>query len=227
MKFWGMLPENQTTSSTWDALCVMREEQIIMQSRMFMVKNSVQKEWGCQFHFKNSVKQQSNKMSNDDQGTFKHICKKLCEVTTVAMYYFLKGCLDEMSKKYEFLEPWIDWCHERHSNIFCPFRGGGLPGINLSEQGNSKWVRQNTTCLVHAAHDDVAWWLYKKRLFTSLIETSLDLVVGDQVYQNVMSWPNFRLCNSSQQNCLLIWLNYNIKLKSILFFSILTYIWQK
>ena len=96
---------------------------------------------GCQFHFKNSVNQRSIKMSNDDQGTFKHICKKLCEVTTVAMYYVLKGRLDEMSKKYEFLQPWIDWWHERHSHIFGPFRGGGLPGVNLSEQGNSKWVR--------------------------------------------------------------------------------------
>ena len=94
-------------------------------------------------------------MSNDDQGTFKHICKKLCEVTTVAMYYVLKGHLDEMSKKYEFLELWIDWWHERHSHIFGPFRGGGLPGVNLSEQGNSKWVRRNTMCLVHAACDDV------------------------------------------------------------------------
>ena len=55
---------------------------------------------------------------------------------------------------------------------------------------------------------------------------------GDRMGQQfcdsgVMSWPIFWLCNSSQQNCLLIWLNYNIKLKSILFFSILTYNWQK
>ena len=80
-------------------------------------------------------------MSNDDQSTFKHICKKLCEVTTVAMHYVLKGHLDEMSKKYESLELWIDRWHERHSHIFGPFREGGLPGVNLSEQGNSKWVR--------------------------------------------------------------------------------------
>ena len=69
----------------------------------------------------------------EDQATFKQICRKLCEATTVAMYHVLKGHLDEMAKKYEFLKPWIDWWHERCSHIFVPFRGGGLPGVNLSE----------------------------------------------------------------------------------------------
>ena len=111
---------------------------------------------GCQFHFKNSVNQRSNKMMLEDQATFKQICKKLCEATTVAMYHVLKGHLDDMANKYEFLKPWIDWWHQRCSHIFGPFRGGGLPSVNLSEQGNSKWVRHNTMQLVHAAHDDVA-----------------------------------------------------------------------
>lgn len=57
-------------------------------------------------------------MNNDDKTTFKEICRRLCEVTTVVMYDVLKGCLDEMSKKYNFLEPWINWWHERCSHIF-------------------------------------------------------------------------------------------------------------
>ena len=110
----------------------------------------------CQFHLKNSVNQLSNKMSNDDQGTFKHIYKKLCEVTTVVMYYVLKECLDEMSKKYVFLELWIDWWHERHSHILGPFRGGGLPGVNLSRARELKMGEIKHMHLVHVAHDDVA-----------------------------------------------------------------------
>ena len=74
------------------------------------------------FHFKNSVNQRSNKMMVEDQATFKQICKKLCAATTVAMYHVLKGHLDEMAKKYEFLKPWIDWWHQRHSHIFRPFQ---------------------------------------------------------------------------------------------------------
>ena len=110
---------------------------------------------GCQFHFKNSVNQRSNKIMLEDQATFKQICKKLCEATTVAIYHVLKGRLDDMANKYEFLEPWIDWWHQRRSH-FWPLQRRWTPSVNLSEQGNSKWVRCNTMRLVHAAHDDVA-----------------------------------------------------------------------
>ena len=95
-------------------------------------------------------------MMIEDQATFKQICRKLCEVTTVLMYHVLKGHLDEMAKKYEFLEPWIDWWHERQSHFWPPSEEVDFPSVNLSEQGNSKWVRHNTMQLVHAAYDDVA-----------------------------------------------------------------------
>ena len=55
---------------------------------------------------------------------------------------------------------------------------------------------------------------------------SEDHISSCKRFDIVMSWPNIWLCNSSQQNCLLIWLNYNTKLKSILFFSILVHIQQ-
>ena len=49
--------------------------------------------------------------------------------------------------------------------IFGPFCGGGLPGVNLSEQGNAGW-RTRTMRRVHAAKYDVASMiLQNKKLF--------------------------------------------------------------
>ena len=43
-----------------------------------------------------------------------------------------------------------------------PFRGGGLPGVNLSEQGNAGWKRQPMS-LVRAAKEDFATVVLQER----------------------------------------------------------------
>ena len=60
------------------------------------------------------------------------------------------------------IKNWIQWWDDRRSHIFTPYRGGGPPGVNLSEQGNAGWV----TCqmqLVHAAKYDVSTMMTQEK----------------------------------------------------------------
>ena len=74
------------------------------------------------------------------------------------------------------LYTWIEWWHDRGSHIFGPYRGGGLPGCNLSEQGNAKWQPTNTMRLTHAAHNDVSTIIFQEvsvNLFNRNLHKSL------------------------------------------------------
>ena len=85
---------------------------------------------------------------------FKDICHQLCLISVVSKYNVLKVKLDELAKIAPVLEKWIEWWHLRRSHIFCPFRTPGLPGVNLTEQGNSSWKPKKPLRLVHAAKND-------------------------------------------------------------------------
>ena len=87
---------------------------------------------------------------------FKDICHQLCLVTTILKYDILKGKLDELLKLVPALEKWIELWHLHRSHIFGPFRMPGLPGVNLTEQGNSSWKPKKPLRLVHAAKNDTA-----------------------------------------------------------------------
>ena len=120
---------------------------------------------GCQWHFKNDTIRKARQVGPDMRDLFTKLCKNLCTVTTVAKYKIIKSQLDEIAKVYPEITSWIDWWNECCKHIFGPFRGGGLPGVNLSEQGNAAW-RSSTMRLVHAAKYDVASMiLQNKKLF--------------------------------------------------------------
>ena len=91
------------------------------------------------------------------------LTKELCKVTTVAKYKILKSRQDEIAKLYSEIVNWIDWWHEKRSHIFVPFRGGGLLGVNLSEQGNAGWKRQPMS-LGRAAKEDFTTMVLQERL---------------------------------------------------------------
>ena len=96
---------------------------------------------------------------------FTKLCKSLCTVTTVTKQKIIKSQLDEIGKAYPEIESWIDFWNEQCKHIFGPFYGGGLPGVNLSEQGNAGW-RTRIMRLVHAAQYDVASMIVQnKKLF--------------------------------------------------------------
>ena len=94
--------------------------------------------------------------------TFIETCKQLCTVTTVAKYKILKERLEEMAESVPTLYSWIEWWDDRRTHIFGPHRGGGLPGCNLSEQGNAMWKPTNTMYLVHAVCDDVSSMIFQE-----------------------------------------------------------------
>ena len=78
------------------------------------------------------------------------------------MYNILKGKLEEMAARIPQLYTWIAWWHDQRSHIFGPYRGGGLPGCNLSGQGNAKWWPTNTMRLVHTAHGDLSTMIFQE-----------------------------------------------------------------
>ena len=82
----------------------------------------------------------SKDVSPDMRGLFISLCHKLCACITVAKYKILKSCLDDIGNTNPAIKKWIQWLDDRRSHIFTPYRGGGLPGVNLSEQGNAGWV---------------------------------------------------------------------------------------
>ena len=129
--------------------------------------NNFRKEWvlGCQWHFKNNTIQKARQVGPDMRELFTKLCKSLWTVTTVAKYKIIKSQLDEIGKAYLEIESWINWWNEWHKNIFGPFCCGGLPGVNVSEQGNAGW-RTRTMRLIHAAKYDVpSMILQNKKLF--------------------------------------------------------------
>ena len=133
---------------------------------------------GCQWHFKNDVNRHSKDVSPDMRELFISLCHKLCACTTVAKYRILKS------------HAWMTL----ETRILL-YRGGssggiieeakyshhtgeeGLPGVNLSEQGNAGWV----TCqmhLVHAAKYDVATMMtQEKQVFK--FDHNLEKSTGD------------------------------------------------
>ena len=94
--------------------------------------------------------------------TFIETCKQLCTVTTVAKYKIRKGRLEEMAESVPILYSLIEWWDDRRAHTFGPYSGGGLPGCNLSEQGNAQWKPTNTMHLVHVAHDNVSSMIFQE-----------------------------------------------------------------
>ena len=117
---------------------------------------------GCQWHFKNDASGIAKHIGPDMREMFTTLTKELCKVTTVAKYKILKSRQDEVAKLYPEIVNWINWWHERRSHIFASFRGGGLPGVNLSEQGDAGWKRWPMS-LVRAAKEDFAMMVLQER----------------------------------------------------------------
>ena len=118
---------------------------------------------GCQWHFKSDVKNHVTKLVPEDQDTFVKTCYAMCDVTTVADYNCLKQVLDDLAERNPEIKPFVLYWDPRRSHIFKPFRGSGLPGVNMSEQGNVTFKPSQTMRLVHAAKYDVATMLEQEK----------------------------------------------------------------
>ena len=61
-----------------------------------------------------------------------------------------------ISDIYPELQGFVKYWELRKTHVFSPFRGGGLPGMNMSESGNASFMPAATMRLVHAAKYDVS-----------------------------------------------------------------------
>ena len=111
---------------------------------------------GCQWHFKSDVKNHLSKIGPDQRDKFKDLCHCLCQATTITQYKDFFGQLRFIARTYPEVNAFLKYWDLRKSHVFPPFRGGGLPGVNLSEQGNASFKPPQTMRLVHAAKYDVS-----------------------------------------------------------------------
>ena len=118
---------------------------------------------GCQWHFKNDVKKKANDLPNDIRDYFTELCEDMCKMTTVSGYQRIYKQLIDMQESCPQLECWIQYWHLCQSHVFLPFQGGGIPFVNLSEQGNSSWKPDRTLRLVHAAINDVSMMMIQDK----------------------------------------------------------------
>ena len=123
---------------------------------------------------------------------FSKVCKKMAHsCTTVSRYNLLKGQLEEVAKLHPEITSWIEWWHARCSHIFTPFRGDGLPGVNLSEQGNAGWKPRYTLRLVHAAKQDIATMILQEKEM-SLFQNHLSKSSGRGSSQAIREYKDKR-----------------------------------
>ena len=111
---------------------------------------------GCQWHFKSNVRKHINKVGQCHRQRFQEICDEMCRVTTVAAFKELITELKQIADLYPDLHPFVKYWELRKTHVFAPFRGGGLPGLNMSEPGNASFKPAGTMRLVHAAKYDVS-----------------------------------------------------------------------
>ena len=70
--------------------------------------------------------------------------------------------LKEIAEKYQELQGFVAYWEPWKSHVFAPFRGGGLPGLNMSEPGNVTFKPPTTVRLVKAAIYDVVSMLHQE-----------------------------------------------------------------
>ena len=127
---------------------------------------------GCQWHFKSDVRNHINKVGIDERENFKKHTAALCDATTVAQYNTRYAALLKIAEKYPEIKPFLKYWDFRKSHVFEPFRGFGIPGVNMSEQANRTFKPLQRLSLVEAAKYDVATMMWQETQI-SLFERNL------------------------------------------------------
>ena len=161
------LKKNQGTNLTPDFLYAMKEERIRRCCDTYGAQFTEDRIRGCQWHFKSDVRNYVNRVGPKRREDFKRYCDELCECTTVAHCDELFGELKHLAEKYPEIKGFVKYWELRKSHVFGPYRGCGLPGVNLSEPANHTFKPLQTLSLVEAAKYNVATMMRQ--------ETQIDL----------------------------------------------------
>ena len=111
---------------------------------------------GCQWHFKSDVRNNLNKVGPSHRQRFEEICTEMCHVTTISTFNDLLNELKLIVDLYPELQGFVKYWDLRKTHVFAPFRGGGLPGLNMSELGNASFKPAGIMWLVHTVKYDVS-----------------------------------------------------------------------
>ena len=74
--------------------------------------------------------------------------------------------MNEIAEENAEIRPFVLFWEHRKSHVFKPYCGGGLPGVNMSEQGNKTFkpsMSSQAMRLVHAAKYDTATMMYQEK----------------------------------------------------------------
>ena len=126
----------------------------------------------CQWHFKSDVHNHINKVGIDERENFEKYTTVLYDATTVAQYNAGYAELLKIAEKYPEIQPFLKYWDFRKSHVFGPFRGFGIPGVNMSEQANRTFKPPQRLSLVEAAKYDVATMMWQETQI-SLFERNL------------------------------------------------------
>ena len=117
---------------------------------------------GCQWHFKSDVRKHAVKVSEKRRERFEEVCHEMCGVTTVKRFNILLAELKVFAVNFPELKGFVEYWEQCKSHVFSPFRGGGIPGVNLCGPGNVTFKPPSTMHLVKAAIYDVLHMLQQE-----------------------------------------------------------------
>ena len=112
------------------------------------------------------MQKHTKNVAPNDQQHFVETSFAMCEATTVADYKWLEITLNEIAEDNPEIQPFVMFWEPWKSHVFKPYRGGGLPGVNMSEQANKTFkptVSPQAMRLVHAAKYDTATMMYQEK----------------------------------------------------------------
>ena len=121
--------------------------------------DGMRKTYTCQFHFKQCLHRQVNKIPNelnDIRTEFEMLAIQMLTVSTLPEWKTIKARLDTLGGLTPSIATWLEWWVTRYYHLFPVFRGYCLSSLNLAEIGQSTLKHKKMVMLVDAAWEDVA-----------------------------------------------------------------------
>ena len=134
-------------------------------------EKSLERVVSCEFHYKQSVQRQANKLGVDST-KFKLVANDMLLAPTVQQFKLACSEMQSILTNNSQLQGWYRWWYDRRTHIFAAFKVAGAPASNLAEVGHSKLqsVGRCYMSILESAREDVACALRQEaqmKVFTS------------------------------------------------------------
>lgn len=133
----------------------------------------------CEFHYKQSVCRQSNKVPVDEREKFEALGHAHLEANTVSMFEKRRAGLNrflKQTKTAEAVKHWMTWWDAWKIHIFRAFKAtANVPKMNLAETGHSTWAKAGACnlTLVDAARHNVGEAIKLEKMLERFLDGSI------------------------------------------------------